>query len=501
MTACRSCGGTPTSMPVLVARGDAARERAADARAARRARAALSRSTWCSARSARWCRSPRPCRRRSCSATTSTSLRSPTRMLAHAQAHRRAADRERGARARQPGGRGRQQRRLPAAVLPRAGIPVLGIEPARQHRRGRPRRARHPDARASSSARDLARELGREGTRADVIHANNVLAHVADLNGFVEGFARCSRTTGVVVIEAPTSSDFIDNVEFDTIYHEHLCYFSLTALDHLFRGTASTIVDVERIPIHGGSLRLFVRRRRPGNPPPAIAVTALLEEERKWGVRDPAAYRISGVACLRLRDELMRTLAGPETDGARIAAYGASAKGSTLLNYFGIGADLLDFVVDRSTDKQGRSSPRARTWRSMRRRCCCTTDAGLRTAADMELRRRNSRAAGSISPRRRRVHHSDSASADRLIARRDLHSDDSAGCARGRCRGPARRARLVWPYVVCRRGACKGSMRQFRAVQRLVQQESRARCGDCISRRRPTRKRNSSAAPPERSST
>jgi len=236
------------------------------------------------------------------------------------------------------------------------GVPVLGIEPARniaavaREQRGIPTIAEFFGA-------ELGRKLNREGTRADVVHANNVLAHVADLNGFVEGFAWFLKDTGAAVIEAPYLKPFLDDLEFDTIYHEHLCYFSLTALTHLFAGAGLEVFDVEQIPIHGGSLRLFVRRRISGNPPPTIAVTALLEEETRWGVHDPAAYRDFGRRVLALRDDLMRTLRDLKAGGARIAAYGASAKGSTLLNFFGVGADLLDYIVDRSTYKQGLFSP------------------------------------------------------------------------------------------------------------------------------------------------
>jgi hypothetical protein len=236
------------------------------------------------------------------------------------------------------------------------GVPVLGIEPARniasvaREQRGIPTIEEFFGA-------ELGRKLNSEGMRADVVHANNVLAHVADLNGFVEGFAWFLKDTGAAVIEAPYLKPFLDELEFDTIYHEHLCYFSLTALTQLFDRAGLEVFDVEQIPIHGGSLRMFVRRRLSGNPPPASAVTALLEEEREWGVLDPAAYRDFGRRVLALRDELTRALRDLKKGGARIAAYGASAKGSTLLNFFGVGAGLLDYIVDRSTYKQGRFSP------------------------------------------------------------------------------------------------------------------------------------------------
>jgi len=236
------------------------------------------------------------------------------------------------------------------------GVPVLGIEPARnvaavaREQRGIPTIEEFFGA-------ELGRKLHGEGTRADVVHANNVLAHVANLNGFVEGFAWFLKDSGAAVIEAPYLKPFLDDLEFDTIYHEHLCYFSLTALTHLFARAGLEVFDVEQIPIHGGSLRLFARRQLTGNPPPAPAVAALLTEEKEWGVLDPRAYRDFGRRVLALRDELTDTLRRLKADGARIAAYGASAKGSTLLNFSGIGADVLDYIVDRSTYKQGRFAP------------------------------------------------------------------------------------------------------------------------------------------------
>jgi hypothetical protein len=233
------------------------------------------------------------------------------------------------------------------------GVPVLGIEPARNiarvaEERGIPTIAEFFDAK-------LARLLAAEGRRPDVFHANNVLAHVADLNGFVEGISIVLADDGEAVIEAPYVKDMIDRCEFDTIYHEHLCYFSLTALEALFRRHGLAVTDVERIPVHGGSLRVFAGHR--GARIPAPAVFDLLGEEAAWGVADPAPYDAFALRVTGLRAELVALLDGLKRDGARIAAYGAAAKGSTLLNVFGIGTDTLDFVVDRSTVKVGRYMP------------------------------------------------------------------------------------------------------------------------------------------------
>jgi SAM-dependent methyltransferase len=236
----------------------------------------------------------------------------------------------------------------------RAGVPVLGIEPAANI-------ARVAEERGVRTVCDffgaeVAARLAGEGHRADVIHANNVLAHVADLNGVVEGFHTLLREGGTVVVEAPYVKDMIDGVEFDTIYHEHLCYFSLTALDRLFRRHGLVITNVERIPIHGGSLRVFASREA-DRIEPSGAVSSLLAEERAWGVDRREFYDGFASRVEQLKRELVELLRGLKAEGKRIVAYGASAKGSTLLNYFGIGAETLDYMVDRSTVKQGRHTP------------------------------------------------------------------------------------------------------------------------------------------------
>jgi SAM-dependent methyltransferase len=237
----------------------------------------------------------------------------------------------------------------------RAGIPVLGIEPAANiarvaEERGIPTRCEFFGA-------ALAEKLNQEGHRADVIHANNVLAHVADLNGTVAGFAKVLKDSGVAVVEVPYVKDMIDRLEFDTIYHEHLCYFSLTALDRLFRRHGLIIQDVERLPIHGGTLRFYAMKEAAASPGISAAARALLEEEARWGVANFDFYRGFAARIAQLREELLSLLRRLKSEGNRIAVYGASAKGSTLLNHFGVGSELLDFVVDRSTMKQGRFTP------------------------------------------------------------------------------------------------------------------------------------------------
>lgn len=235
----------------------------------------------------------------------------------------------------------------------RAGIPVLGIEPARNIAQTAVERGISTICEFFDA--ELAKKLIAEGKRADVVHANNVLAHVPDLNGFVNGVQLLLKNSGVAVIEVPYVKDMIDRHEFDTIYHEHLCYFSLTALEHLFRRHGLLIEDVKRLDIHGGTLRIQARKQN-ADSKPRPAVDKMLAEEAAW-VGNEEFYRGFGKDVERLRVELVSMLSGLKAEGKRIAVYGASAKGSTLMNYFGLGRPLLDFVVDRSTIKQGHYTP------------------------------------------------------------------------------------------------------------------------------------------------
>lgn len=236
-------------------------------------------------------------------------------------------------------------------------IPVIGIEPAENVAR-KAESDRGIRTLCEFFSRELAQELRGRGERADVLHANNVLAHVADLNGVVAGVGLLLKDNGVAVIEVPYLKEMLDRCEFDTIYHEHLCYFSLTALDRLFSRHGLVIEDVERLPIHGGSLRIFAAPVE--SAVRSSAISALLEEEAGWGVDQPQSYLGFGRRVEKVKadlDQLLRSLAA---QGKRLAAYGAAAKGATLLNYCGIGRDLLEFVVDRSTYKQGRYMPGVR---------------------------------------------------------------------------------------------------------------------------------------------
>jgi SAM-dependent methyltransferase len=232
-----------------------------------------------------------------------------------------------------------------------AGIRVLGIDPAEPPAKAA--QAIGIETRIAFFTEELAAQLATEGAAADVVHANNVLAHVADTNGFVAGLARVLKPEGMAVLEFPYLRDLVDHCEFDTIYHQHLCYFSVTAVDRLLRRHGLYLNDVRRIPIHGGSLRLYVERiERVGD-----AVTSLLAEEERLGLTRIEYYRDFGLRVERIRAQLMDTLRELRNDGKRIAGYGAPAKGCTLLNYFGIGKEFLPYTVDRNHFKQGRHMP------------------------------------------------------------------------------------------------------------------------------------------------
>ncbi|HEV2348449.1 MAG TPA: class I SAM-dependent methyltransferase [Terriglobia bacterium] len=234
------------------------------------------------------------------------------------------------------------------------GIPVLGIEPAINIAR-KAESERGIRTVCEFFGKDLAQVLRNRGERADVLHANNVLAHVPDLNGVVSGIQTVLKDTGVAIIEVPYLKDMMDHVEFDTTYHEHLCYFTLTALDRIFSRHGLLIQDVERLQIHGGSLRLFAVPAGQAQRKPRT--TALLEEEAAWGVARLEAYAGFAQRVEKVKTDLVAMLGDLKRQGKRLAAYGAAAKGSTLLNYCGIGTETLEFVVDRSTYKQGRFMP------------------------------------------------------------------------------------------------------------------------------------------------
>lgn len=232
-------------------------------------------------------------------------------------------------------------------------IPVLGIEPARNIAAIALKKG-IPTLNAFFTLRE-ARRLVSDGKQADIIHAHNVMPHVADQRDFAAGIAALLKPNGIAVIEFAYAIDTIENGEFDQIYHEHMCYFSLTAFTSLCEQCALTVVRVERLHIHGGSLRVFLAHTAEAEPD--STVQELLAKEQAWGVSRVAPYRTFADRTVALRLELLTLLRELKAQGKRIAVYGASAKGSTLMNYVGIDQSLVEYIVDRSTMKQGRYAP------------------------------------------------------------------------------------------------------------------------------------------------
>lgn len=228
------------------------------------------------------------------------------------------------------------------------GIPVLGIDPAKAPtdaaiREGIP-------TLQTFFTEDLARGLSAEGRKADVVIANNVLAHVADLNGFVRGIKAVLKPNGVAVIEAPYVVDLVDHCEFDTIYHQHLCYFSVTALDRLFRSHGLSLNDVKRVSIHGGSLRLYVEQ----TPVQSDTVRPLLKTEAERGVDRLDYYMDFAKTVEKVRAGVTDMLASIKGENRRIVGYGAAAKATTFLSYCGIDNNHLDYIVDLNPFKHGK---------------------------------------------------------------------------------------------------------------------------------------------------
>lgn len=234
------------------------------------------------------------------------------------------------------------------------GVPVLGVDPANNiveeaiTKRGVP-------TLPEFFTRELGVTLAQEGKKADVFHAHNVLAHVPDLNGFVQGIKAILKPRGMAIIEVPYVKGMIDNLEFDTIYHEHLCYFSLTSLSCLFERHSLMIHDVEQVTVHCGSLRIFVSHE--GARKKSSSVLSLLKTESSYGLDQLFYYRSFAKGVEHLKERVVTFVRDLKMQGKKIAAYGASAKGTIMLNYFGIDQGLIDFVVDKNPYKQGRLLP------------------------------------------------------------------------------------------------------------------------------------------------
>jgi SAM-dependent methyltransferase len=234
------------------------------------------------------------------------------------------------------------------------GIPCLGIEPTA----GTAKAAREKGiaVREEFFGRDLAQRLANEGRAADLTVANNVLAHVPDINDFVAGFAHVLAPHGVATFEFPHLMRLVAECQFDTVYHEHFSYLSLTAVAHVFERNGLALFDVEEIGTHGGSLRVYAQRADSGQRARASA----LERERAAGMTTRAYYEGFQARADRIKDDFVTFLIEAKRAGKRVMAYGAAAKGNTLMNYAGVRGDLIGGVVDRNAAKQGKYMPGSR---------------------------------------------------------------------------------------------------------------------------------------------
>ena len=240
----------------------------------------------------------------------------------------------------------------------RAGIPVLGVEPAANVAKAAEERGVR--TLVEFFGPDTARRLRSEGWAADLMIGNNVLAQVPDLNGFVAGIKIGLADRGVVTLEFPHIVRLIEENQFDTIYHEHFSYFSLSTVVSLFGRHGLTVFDVEEIRTHGGSLRVYARHAEDAARPVGPRVEALLAEEERLGVRTLGYYRTFADRVRETKRRLLEFLIQAKRQGKRIVGYGAPGKGNTLLNYCGIRTDFVDFTVDRSPYKQGKLLPGTR---------------------------------------------------------------------------------------------------------------------------------------------
>ncbi|TVT85654.1 class I SAM-dependent methyltransferase [Pseudomonas sp. H3(2019)] len=238
------------------------------------------------------------------------------------------------------------------------GIRCLGVEPTRSTAQAA--REKGLDIRELFFGRDSASQLLSEGWGADLMAANNVLAHVPDINDFLSGFATLLKRTGVATFEFPQLLTLMAGQQFDTLYHEHYSYLSLTAVQRLCERNGLEVFDVSELPTHGGSLRVFVQRadgvRREVTP----AVQQQLQVEQVAGVKTAAYYATLAPAAEQIKHGLLRFLLQAKAEGKRVVGYGAAAKGNTLLNYAGVKPDLLAWVADASPHKQGKFLPGSR---------------------------------------------------------------------------------------------------------------------------------------------
>jgi SAM-dependent methyltransferase len=239
-----------------------------------------------------------------------------------------------------------------------AGVPCYGVEPTAGTAAAARRLGIEIVERFFGTA--LARELAQQGRQVDLVAANNVLAHVPDINDFVAGFALLLKPHGVATFEFPHLLRMLRENQFDTAYHEHYSYLSLTAVQRIFEANGLAVFDVEEHPTHGGSLRVFAQRRDGGPHAVAARVAEVLQREVGAGLTGASGYADFQARTDRVKDDFMAFLIDAKREGKTVAAYGAAAKGNTLMNYAGVRPDLLAFVVDRNPAKQHKFMPGSR---------------------------------------------------------------------------------------------------------------------------------------------
>ena len=231
------------------------------------------------------------------------------------------------------------------------GVPVLGIEPAANCARAA--EAKGVPTLVKFFGVQVAEELLAAGKRADLLLGNNVLAHVPRLNDFVGAMKRLLAPTGVITMEFPHLLNLIEQNQFDTIYHEHFSYFSFLTVEKVFASQGLTLFDVEEVPTHGGSLRIFAKHADDRSRTVAPSVSALQAKERQAGLHVIDTYTMFDDKVKRTKRRLLDFLVKAKDAGKRVVGYGAPAKGNTLLNYCGVREDFIEFTVDRSPHKQG----------------------------------------------------------------------------------------------------------------------------------------------------
>ncbi|WP_027547806.1 class I SAM-dependent methyltransferase [Bradyrhizobium sp. WSM2254] len=236
-----------------------------------------------------------------------------------------------------------------------ADVPVLGIEPAQNV--AAVARAKGIPTRVEFFGERAARTLRREGLRADLLIGNNVLAHVPNLNDFVKGMSLLLADAGVITMEFPHLMRLFDECQIDTIYHEHFSYFSFIAVEKIFAAHGLTLFDVEELPTHGGSLRIYAQHANKGWHPISHRVLDLRRREIDAGYANLDHYDAFEERAMETRQKLLSFLEDAKRQGKRVVGYGAPAKGNTLLNYCGITSDLIEYTVDRNPHKQGSLLP------------------------------------------------------------------------------------------------------------------------------------------------